>query len=184
MGSPLKKIESGKNIVWITQPNEEDHILKRSKTAYNIAIGKLNDSGGKIETVMQTAEAFGRGLFEDYIKAQEKEWTMEKWVKPLVDSIFNPMGTGATFTKIDENEAKSFIFRCRLHEEAKNQNMASVFTYGFLRGILLSAFPNGELLMQSTIAEGAPTINLIFKANAEPEDMMERERIKRNFSTT
>jgi hypothetical protein len=72
MSAPFKKIESGDNAVWITQPDEMETLLKRRETAYNVAKGKLIDSGGKVETVMQTAEAFGRGLFEDLIKKSRK----------------------------------------------------------------------------------------------------------------
>lgn len=182
MGEPFKRIESKDHIVWITQPNEVEKLLKRRKTAFNVAKGKLADSGGKIETVMQTAEAFGRGLFEDFIKKETDNWTMEEWIKPVVENIFNPMGTAATFTTITKDEAKSLIFRCRLHEDSNEPHMASLFTYGFLRGMFISAFPGGELLMGSTMAQGAPMIEFIFKANATDEDILERERIK-NFYT-
>jgi len=183
MGKPFKKIESGDHTVWITQPNEVESLLKRRETAFNVAKGKLADSSGNIETVMQTAEAFGRGLFSDFIKKKSDVWTMKKWVKPAVENVFNPMGTAATFTKITEDEAKSLIFRCRLHEESNEPHMASLFTYGFLRGMLLSAFPDGELLMGSAMAQGAPMIEFTFKANAIDKDRLERERIKKNFTT-
>ena len=107
MGESLKKIESGDRTVWITQPDEIENILNRRETAFNIAKEKLASEPGKIETAMQIAEAFGRGLFEDLVKKNSNEWTMEKWVKPIVGNIFNPMGTTATFTKISEDEAKS-----------------------------------------------------------------------------
>lgn len=181
MSEPFRKIESGYSTVWITQPNEVETLLKRRETAFNVAKGKLKDSGGKIETVMQTAEAFGRGLFEDYIKKESDEWTMKKWVKPVVENIFNPMGTLATFTKITEDEAKSLIFRCQLHEESDNPFIASLFTYGFMRGLLLSAFPDGELLMGRTMAQGAPMTEFTFKINSTDEDRMERERVKKIF---
>jgi len=181
MSEPFRKIESGDSIVWVTQPNEVETLLKRRETAFNVAKGKLKDSGGKIETVMQTAEAFGRGLFEDFIKKESHDWTMEKWVEPVVENIFNPMGTAATFTKITEEEAKSLIFRCRLHEESNEPHMASLFTYGFMRGLLLSAFPDGELLMGSTMAQGAPMIEFTFKINPTNKDRLERERIKNFF---
>ena len=181
MSEPFRKIESGASTVWITQLNEVETLLKRREIAFNVAKGKLRDSGGKIETVMQTAEAFGRGLFEDFIKKESNDWTMEKWVEPVVENIFNPMGTAATFTKITKDEAKSLIFRCRLHEESNEPHMASLFTYGFMRGLLLSAFPDGELLMGSNMAQGAPMIEFTFKANPTDEDKLERNRIKKNL---
>lgn len=185
MSEPFKKIESGDNIVWITQPKEVRDLMKRREVAFNIAQGKLFDSNGKIETVMQTAEAFGRGLFEEFIRKEKKtdDWTIDRWVRPVVENVFNPMGTGATFTKITDGEARSLVFRCRLHEESEDQGMASLFTYGFLRGMLLSAFPQGELLMGRSMAEGAAMIDFTFKADASSEDRVERERIKELFKT-
>jgi len=182
MSESLKKIESKDRTVWITQPNETEMLLKRREIAFNIAKGKLVDSNGNIETVMQTAEAFGRGLFEDYLKKDSNDWSMDAWVKPMVENVFNPMGTGATFTKITEDEAKSLIFRCPLHESSGEPQMASLFTYGFLRGMLVSAFPDGELLMGSSIAHGAPMIEFIFKADATGDDRIERERVKKLFT--
>jgi len=182
MSEPFKKIENKENVVWITQPNEAETLLKRRETAFNVARGKLIDSGGKIETAMQTAEAFGRGLFEDFIKREIENWTMEEWIEPVVENIFNPLGTAATFTSISEKEAKSLIFRCRLHEESNEPHMASLFTYGFLRGIFLSAFPQGELIMGSSIAQGAPMIEFTFKINATEKDLFERERVKNFYS--
>lgn len=181
MGESFRKIESGDRTVWITQPNEIENILNRREAAFNIAKEKLASEPGKIETAMQLAEAFGRGLFEDFIKKNSDEWTMEKWVKPIVGNIFNPMGTTATFTKITEDEAKSLIFRCQLHEDSKEPHIASLFTYGFLRGMLLSAFPDGEILMGSSMAQGAPMIEFTYKTNATDEDRLERERIKEVF---
>ena len=182
MDDSLKKIESGDRTVWITQPNEIENIIDKRETAFNIAKEKLTNEPDKIETAMQIAEAFGRGMFEEFINNKNsEEWTMEKWVKPIVGNIFNPMGTTATFTKITEDEAKSLIFRCQLHEDSKEPHIASLFTYGFLRGMLLSAFPDGELLMISNISEGAPMTEFIFKAKATDGDRLERERVKNSF---
>jgi len=182
MSESLKKIESKDRTVWITQPNETEMLLKRREIAFNVAKGKLVDSNGNTETVMQTAEAFGRGLFEDYLKKDSNDWSMDSWVKPMVENVFNPMGTGATFTKITEDEAKSLIFRCLLHENSGEPQMASLFTYGFLRGMLVSAFPDGELLMGNSMAQGAPMIEFIFKADATGDDRIERERVKKLFT--
>lgn len=183
MSNPFKKIESGDNVVWITQPNETEKILKRRSVALNIAKGKIEDTGGKIETAIQTAEAFGRGLFEEYIRKESKEWTMDQWIKPVVENIFNPMGTAATFTEITEDEAKSFVFRYNTLTEDKSTDpyLSSLFTYGFLRGILLSAFPDGELIMKSSMAEGAQVDEFTFKAKITDEDRFEHERIKKSI---
>ena len=181
MDKQFKKIDSGDNAVWATRPDEVDLLLKRRETAFNVAKGKLADSGGKIETVMQTAEAFGRGLFEDFIKRESEHWTMEKWVKPTVENIFKPMGTAVTFTKITDNEAKSLIFKWPLHEESNEIQVGPLFAYGFLRGMFLSAFPDGEILMGSTMTKDTPMIEFTFKIEATYEDRLERERVKKIY---
>ena len=183
MSEPFRKIESGASSVWITQPSEVENILKRREVAFKIAKAKTTVNGGKIETAMQTAEAFGRGLFEEFIKKEAKKGNISDWIKPVVKNIFNPMGTGATFTKISDDEARSFIFRYIQKEyDADNPKFASLFNYGFLRGMLISAFPEGELIMQSSMVQGAQVDEFIFKANATDEDRFERERIKKNFT--
>ena len=179
MSNSFKKIESGDNIVWITQPNETEKILKRRDVALKIAKGKIEETGGKIEPAIQTAEAFGRGLFEEYIKKESKEWTMDQWLKPVIKNIFNPMGTAAAFTNITEDEAKSFVFSySQSDNETADPYLSSLFTYGFLRGILLSAFPNGELLMRSSMAEGAQVDEFTFKAKLTDEERCENEKLK------
>jgi hypothetical protein len=170
MNEPLKRIESGKNIVWMTQPNEINTMLKRRDIAFNVARGKLEENNGKIETIMQTGEAFGRSLFSEYIKEDPNNWTIKEWLDPVVENILNPLGTGAIFTKVTEKEANSLIFRCQLHEDVEDLNMASLFTYGYLKGMFLSAFPKGEILIKSTIAQGAPMIKLTFKTNKKNEE--------------
>lgn len=181
MDEPLKKIESSNNVVWVSQPRDDEDLLKRREIAFDVAMGKLVDHGS-IETVMQTAEAFGRGLHSDFIKNQcSDDVTLDQWIKPVVKNIFNPLGTGATFTEITEDSVKSIVFSCPHHENVKRPNMASLFTYGFLRGVLLSSFPNGELLMNSTTTKGAPNTKFTFKANADDMDRLERERVKSDF---
>lgn len=182
MTKPLKEIKSEDHTVWMTQPGEIEEFIKKRETAFNIAKGKLADTNN-IELVMQTAEAFGRGLFAEHIKDNPEEWTMQQWLENTAEQIFNPLGEGATFTKITEDEASSKVFRCLLHEDAGDPHMASLFNYGAIRGMFLSAFPSGEVVVESTMAEGAPMTEFIFKVNATDEDKRERERIKQLFTT-
>jgi len=181
MGNPFKKIESGDKKVWITQPKEIEKILKRKEIALKIAKGKMIDNGGKIETAMQTAEAFGRGLFEELLKDESIEWTMDKWLEPVIKNIFNPMGTGATFTNISNDKAKSYIFSYGQSNEETDDRIATLFNYGFLRGIFRSAFPNGELILENSMVDGAQMDEFIFKANAVESDRLEREKIKNDY---
>ena len=55
---------------------------------------------------------------------------------------------------------------------------------GCIRGLFLSAFPNGELLMGSTMALGAPVTEFTFKSNASYKDRFERQRVKNLFTIT
>jgi hypothetical protein len=181
MSNSFKKIESGGNIVWITQPKQTEKILKKRDAALKIAKGKMQDTGGKIEPAIQTAEAFGRGLFEEYIKKESKEWTMDQWLKPVIKNIFNPMGTAAAFTNITEDEAKSFVFSySQTDNESDDPYLSSLFTYGFLRGIFLSAFPKGELIMSSSMADGAQLDEFTFKAKLTDDKRCENKKIRIN----
>ncbi len=163
--------------------DETEYLSKWRDNAFNVALGKLLDTNGNIETVLQTGEAFGRGLFAEFIKEKPKEWTMKEWLDSTVETIFNPMGNLFTFTEIDSDEAKSVLTRCPLREKSNEHNVAGLFTYGFIRGLLLSAFPNGELLMGGTMAKDVPMTEFIFKANASYIDRFERERVKNFFVT-
>jgi hypothetical protein len=180
MDKQPKKIDLRDDAVCVMRPDEL--LLKRREIAFNVAKGKLIDSGGKIETVMQTAEAFGRGLFEDFIKKESEYWTMEKWAKPVVENIFNPLGTAVNFTKLTDKELRSLVFKWPLKEESSEADMASLFTYGFLRGMFLSAFPDGEILMENTMTKESPMIEFTFKVRATNDDKFERERVKKIFN--
>lgn len=164
---------------------EAEDIAKRRDIAFSVALGKLLDTNGNLETVMQTGEAFGRGLFTDYIKEKPNEWTMEEWFDATVEHIFNPLGNAFTFSKISTDEVQSLLTRCPLQENTNEPQVASLFTYGFMRGLLLSVFPRGELLMGSTQqVDGSPMTEFIFKTNALYKDRGERERVKASFNIT
>ena len=184
MEKPLKELPVSDRTIWTTQPHETHKIVKRAETALSVAKWKFEESHGNLELVMQTAEAFGRGLFAERMKDKPKGWTMAQWVESTTREILNPLGTEATFTKITNNKVKSVMNRTLLQEESTEPEITSLFTYGFMRGILLSAFPKGELLVGSTMAQGAPMTELIFKTKATEEEKAERERVKSFFATT
>ncbi len=181
----LKERESNGRAIWVNEPDEAGEIARRRDTAFNVALGKLLDTNGNLETVMQTGEAFGRGLFEDLIKEKPEKWTMEEWLSSTVEHIFNPLGNAFTFSEIADDEVKSLMTRCPLHENTNEPHVASLFTYGFMRGLLLSAFPHGELLMGDIVeTESRPKTEFIFKTNALFKDRFERERVKSSFDIT
>lgn len=183
MVKSLKEIEFNDRMIWITEPDEDGEISKRRDTAFNVALGKLLDTNGNVETVMQTGEAFGRGLFADSLKEKPEEWNIREWLESTVENIFNPMGHAFTFTEIAADKAKSMLTRCPLHENTNEHHVAGLFTYGFIRGLFLSAFPEGELILGSTMAKDDPMTEFIFKTNASYRDRSERERVKNFFIT-
>lgn len=183
MENPLDETLSNDNFIWKTKQITNEELSNRLNTAFNVALGKLVDTNGNIETVVQTGEAFGRGLFAEFIIEKPEEWTIKEWLDLTVENIFSPMGNAFTFTKIDDDEATSVLTKCPLHESSKEYNVAGLFTYGFIRGLLLSAFPRGEVLMGSTMAKETPMTEFIFKTNASHRDRFERERVKDFFTT-
>ncbi|EMR73974.1 hypothetical protein MBGDN05_00604 [Thermoplasmatales archaeon SCGC AB-539-N05] len=179
----LKKIGSEKKTVWVTRPNlNEDHLLKKRRESAYKSISKVFDEKKDFETVMQMAENFGNTIFKEFVKEKPQKWTMKNWVEPVVKNVFNPMGAAATFTKITDDEARSLIFRCPAPEHFDTSGMPScLFSYGFTRGLLLSAFPEGELVMDKTMSDGFPMCEFVFKAKASDSDKKEKERIKKHF---
>ncbi len=185
MEKPIKESESNEQPVWKIELVEMEDLSKRRDTAFNVALGKLLDSNGNIETVMQTGEAFGRGLFHDCIKEKPHEWTMEEWLNSMVEHVFNPLGNTFTFSKITNNEVKSLLTKCPLQKFEDESKVASLFTYGFMRGLLKSAFPKGELLMDDkTDTNGSKMTEFIFKTTALYKDKFERKRVKSSFDIT
>jgi len=177
----LKQVSDNKKTTWISQPTSVNQdLLKRRDKAFKIAMDKFEETN-KIETVMQTAEAFGRGLYSDLIEEKNNVISLEDWIQPVVQNIINPMGTAAAFTDISENEVKSVIFKCPVSENLGESCNHCPFSYGFVRGLFKSAFPQGEVLMGQVIANGAPMCEFIFKKHPEENDLAERERIKKKF---
>lgn len=179
---PLRTITSQDKMVWMTQPREDVSVMQRTSDAFDIAQGKFEETGNT-EIVMQTAEAFGRGVFADQVKKKPKQWTMKEWMQVVTRDVLNPLGIGATITELTEDTARSVVFRLPLHEDAEDPHFASLFTYGFLRGLLCSVFPEGEVIMKSTMATGAPMTSLVFKTSSSQAVSPERERVKEIFTT-
>jgi hypothetical protein len=167
------------------EPEELKNIEKRRDVAFNIALEKLLETNGKLESVMQTGEAFGRGLFTDYIKENTNDWTIEKWFDSTMENILNPLGNKFESLKISEDEVQSMMSICPLQQNTNEPQVASLFTYSFMRGMLKSAFPKGEVLMEKSLQKnGEQKTQFIFKSNARPKDRFERERVKDFFNIT
>ena len=184
MEKSVREEESKDHVAWDTRPSKSEEISKRRDTAFTVALGKLLDTHGNIESVMQTGEAFGRGLFAEFIQEKPEEWTMEKWLDVTMKDIFDPMGTSFTLAEIENDKARSLMTQCLLHENLEEPHAASLFTYRCIRGLLLSAFSKGELLMGSTMALGDHVTEFTFKTTASYKDRFERQRVKNLFTTT
>jgi len=183
MEEPAQKKEYHDHVITDTSRVSEE-ILRRRDTAFNVALGKLLEAHGDAETVMQTGEAFGRGLFTEFINEKPEEWTMKDWLDATIDNIFDPLDTSFTIAEVRTNEARSLITQRLLHENLDESHAASLFTYGIFRGLFLSAFPKGELIMGNTIALDQPVTEFTFKTNASRKDKFERQRIKNLFIIT
>lgn len=162
----------------------QEDLENRRDTAFDVALGKLLETNGNLETLMQLGEAFGRGLFNDYIKENTSDWTIERWVDTTVEKIFNPLGNTFDFSKISKSEGKSRLTRCPISEKTNEPQVAILFTYGFMRGMLLSAFPKGELLMDNSCSDEYLLPQFTLKIKALYRDKGERERVKACFNST
>ena len=166
---------------WEEKTSEEEQIMKWRDTAFQAAVEKLKETQGSTETVMRTGEAFGRGLFEQQLKERSPEWTITQWLEKTEENLIKPLGTEFTFTKISEDTATTFLNRDPLIRMSKESTVASLFTYGVMRGLFLSAFPKGELLFHENLI--AEQQEFIFKTHASAKDRFERERVKRAFTS-
>jgi hypothetical protein len=180
---PSNEDESSNNQTIFNQTNKVDYLIQWRDTAFQAAITKLTESGGKAESVLQTGEAFGRGLFSEIIQNKPQDWTLDQWLDTTINTIMKPIGTTMQIQEIGEDFVKTQLIQCPLHEQTNEFNIVGLFNYGFIRGLLRSAFPQGELLMASTIATKTPLTEFIFKANATYQDRNERERIKQFYKT-
>jgi hypothetical protein len=181
MEEPEPKKKQGIQHPWEEKISEDEQIMKWRDTALQAAVEKLQETSGSPETIMRTGEAFGRGLFEQELKGRSPDWTMTKWLEKTEETVIKPLGTEFTFTKISEDTATTFLNRDPLSRMSKESTVASLFTYGVMRGLFLSAFPKGELLFhENSIADQQ---EFVFKTHASARDRFERERVKRQFSS-
>ncbi len=167
---------------WEEKTSNLEQISRWRDSAFQAAVQKLQETNGDTETVMQTGEAFGRGLFSQELKKQSKGWTIKKWVDQTEEDVLKPLGTEFIFTRTSEDGATIYLNRNPLKKFSKEKVAASLFTYGLMRGLFLSAFPKGELLSHDPSTTTRP--EFILKIQASAKDKSERERVKRAFSSS
>jgi hypothetical protein len=166
---------------WEETVSPEEQMIKWRDNAFHAAMEKLRETHGNTETVLQTGEAFGRGLFSQQLQERSPHWTMNKWLEKTKQDVLKPLGSEFTFTKLSDDTATTFLNRDPLIHRSKESTVASLFTYGVMRGLFLSAFPKGELLLHEP--SGTDQQEFIFKTHASANDRFERERIKRVLSS-
>jgi hypothetical protein len=182
MEQPAIEKKPKTDISWENDSPEMDQIAKWRDSAFHAAVEKLKEEHGNTETVIQTGEAFGRGLHACRVKEKSPDWTIETWREVIENDVLKPLGTEFTFTKVSHDVATTFMNRDPLRQMHKESTVASLFNYGVMRGLFLSAFPQGELLMNRPESK-ADQPEYIFKTHASAIDRFERERVKHVFST-
>jgi len=173
-----KKITS--SVSWEDKNPNRQGITEWQENAFHAALEKLQAEHGTPDTVMRMGEAFGRGLYAQSIKEKLSEWTMKEWINEIQKDVCKPLGTEFRFTKISDDVATTFINRNPLVQKSKEHTAASLFNFGVMRGLFLSAFPKGELLVN--ILKDAQQPELIFKTHASAKDKLEREHTIRAFT--
>ncbi len=179
--SPLAiKKKTMSNISWEDIISEEKQISHWYDSALRAALDKLQQDHGNADTVMRLGEAFGRGLYAQRLKEKSSRWTIKEWVGELQKDVYKPFGTEFQFTKISPDVATTFMARNPLRHISQEHAAATLFDFGVMRGLFLSAFPKGELLLSKEKTIDYP--EFILKAYASAKDKCERERVLRMFT--
>lgn len=167
-------------ISWEDSNADEEQLSDWYNNAFQAAVEKLQTEHGNPDTVLRMGEAFGRGLYAQRLKEKSPDWTLKEWVEELQNDVCKPLGTEFTFTKVSPDVATTFMNRNPLTVATQEHNAASLFNFGVMRGLFLSAFPKGELLINEEKA--AYQSEFIFKAYGSAKDKFERERVLRTFT--
>jgi|GEM_PF-1069866 hypothetical protein len=162
---------------WEDFPSEQEQLSDWKQNAFTAAVETLQDGHGNPDSVMRMGEAFGRGLFAQRIKEKAPDWTMKEWLQELETDVWGPLGMEFTFTKVSHDVVTTFLNRNPLAHSSKEQSAASLFHFGVMRGLFLSAFPQGELVLSEVKNKNHP--EFIFKTIASAKDKLERERVIR-----
>ena len=183
MADDVTQQKSEIHFSWEEEVSDSKHITKWRTSAFEAALEKLKETQGSAEAVMRTGEAFGRGLFAQQIQEKSSDWTMQRWLKATEEDVLKPLGNEFTFTNISRDAATILMKRDPLRNLSHEASTASLFTYGALRGLFLSAFPKGELLVEKKATPDQHTsMELLFKTQASAKDKCERERVKHLFT--
>lgn len=180
---PTSKKEPSENLTGkLVDLQKTSSIVKWRDSAFTAAVDKFVKTNNKAETVMQTGEAFGRGLFTELLGHTAKQWTIKQWLDITTSQVLTPIGTPLKCTTLTQEAAVSTVQK-NISMETSQQEISSLFTFGLLRGLFLSAFPDGELLLENIEAADLSQTQVIFKTHASFKDKFERERVKHVFTS-
>ena len=183
MAEPLDRLLATDKSVWESESEKNEYLQRWRDTAFTAALDKILETNGNVEAVLQIGEAFGRGLFAEFLREKPVNWTMQEWFEHIMETVLEPMGTGFSFEEVTADQVKTVMMKCSLHDQSQEFNVVGLFTYGFLRSLFRSAFPEGELILGNTLADASPMTEFVFKAHASHRDHFERERVKEFFAT-
>jgi len=165
---------------WESTMDDTRGLRSWRESAFTAAMEKFNASHGNVETILQTGEAFGRAIFSSYLAGSE-DWILEQWCTE-VSQLLAPLGDAFALTGGQHDVVATFLRRRPLASHRQDRPLDSLFTYGTLRGLFISAFPDGELVVKpEPMGEDTPG-SLMFKLHPSSIDRLARERVKDTYS--
>lgn len=179
MVQPFSKKKDNSSISWEDDLPEHERIVDWRDSAFEAAVDHLQKEHGNADTVIRMGEAFGRGLFAQKLKEKSAEWTIKEWLQETEKDVFKPLGSEFTFTRVTHDVATTFMDRNPVKQKPSDSTVESLFNLGVMRGLFLSAFPKGELVLSETTSVHQPEFML--KTYASAWDRFERERVLERF---
>ena len=165
---------------WETTTYNPDTLRTWRNTAFNAAKDKYHHNHDNIETILQTGEAFGRAVYDAHLQ-RTHDWDLDDLCTEI-NTLFLPLGDSFEITGGHHDMALTFLRRHTLVHNHQDWPLDTLFTYGTLRGLFLSAFPHGELIVQSEMLNDHHPSSLMFKLHPSSLDRLTRERVKEAYS--
>ncbi len=166
---------------WESLPDNASGLQSWRDSAFAAAMAKFQASHGNAEAVLQTGEAFGRAIFSNHL-ADTTDRDLEQWCAE-VSNLLAPLGDSFALTSARHDVVATFLRRNPLTHHRLDRPLESLFTYGTLRGLFLSAFPEGELVVAPSSPSGDDSPgSLMFKLHPSSLDRLARERVKDAYS--
>lgn len=165
---------------WESLPDNASGLRSWRDSAFHAALEKFHAGHGNAEAILQTGEAFGRAIFSSHL-ADTTDWDLEQWCTE-VSELLAPLGDSFALTGGRHDVVATFLRRNPLTHHRLDRPLESLFTYGTLRGLFLSAFPEGELVVSPSPSGDDSPGSLMFKLHPSSLDRLARERVKEAYS--